>query len=69
VHGQCDGVRDGITGIIAKDNTPNGLAVAIVEMLSDKGRYEQMRQKAYTWSKEINFNKSYQELKAILKIC
>jgi len=62
-----DGLRDSVqhekTGLICKKNTPKHLAKKIVEALSDKERYEKMRQNAWMWSKEINFDKSYEDFK------
>jgi len=69
VDGLRDSVRDGATGILAKTNTPAGLAEAVVSIFSDTERYDRMRKQGFEWSKEITFEKSYRDfLEAIRKI-
>jgi glycosyltransferase involved in cell wall biosynthesis len=62
VDGLRDSVRDGKTGLVAKKNSPTGLAQAIVELLEDNDRYERLRQAAWDWSKSITFDRSYRDL-------
>jgi glycosyltransferase involved in cell wall biosynthesis len=67
VDGLRDSVKDGNTGIIAKENTPEGLAKALVSLLGDSPtRYSQIREAAWEWSKTITFNQAYKDfMKAI----
>ncbi|MFH1046892.1 MAG: glycosyltransferase family 4 protein [Patescibacteria group bacterium] len=66
-----DGLRDSVwhdeTGLVAKRNTPAELAQAIVDLLSNHDHYDRLRQAAYKWSQEINFDRSYQDLIAAIK--
>jgi glycosyltransferase involved in cell wall biosynthesis len=61
VDGLRDSVKDNETGLITPQNSPAALADTIVSMLSDHERYERMRRRAWEWSKEINFERSYQD--------
>ncbi len=66
VDGLRDSVRDGVTGRIAKQNTPTGLAKVIVEMLKNKSQYERLQWNAWSWSKEINFDRSYKDFSEVI---
>lgn len=69
VDGLRDSVQDGETGILTKKNTPSGLSSAIIGLFSDMDRYDKMRKCGFEWSKEITFEKSYQDfLEAIRTI-
>lgn len=68
VDGLRDSVRDGETGVVAKRNTPAGLADAIVELLGDAERYETMRKKGWEWSCELTFERGYEGFMKCLKI-
>ncbi|HBU07230.1 MAG TPA: hypothetical protein DEB09_04060 [Candidatus Magasanikbacteria bacterium] len=61
VDGLRDAVKNHETGIICERNTPENLAKNIVELLEDKIEYEKLRMSAWEWSKEINFENSYQD--------
>ena len=67
----ADGLRDSVrheqTGLVAKPN-PQALAGAIVRMLSDQGFYQQLRTRAWQWSKHITFDQSYQDFKQALGV-
>ena len=66
VDGLRDSVRDGETGIITAGNTPQALAQSIERLLSDAALYEKLRENAWQWSKEITFDKSYQQFLEII---
>lgn len=68
VDGLRDSVRDGETGIIAKRNTPEGLADAVVELLGDKPQYEAIRKNGWEWSKGLTFERGYKGFMKCLKI-
>lgn len=64
VDGLRDSTRNRETGLICEENTPECLARKIVEMAGicqNKENYDNMRQRAWQWSKEINFDKCYQD--------
>ncbi|MBC7942948.1 glycosyltransferase family 4 protein [Candidatus Saccharibacteria bacterium] len=67
-----DGLRDSVqhdkTGVICRYNTPADLAKNIVELLSDKARYQTLQNNAWLWSKAINFETGYQQFKEEIKI-
>ncbi|HPN54303.1 MAG TPA: glycosyltransferase family 4 protein [Candidatus Moranbacteria bacterium] len=66
VDGLRDSVRNGETGIICEKNNPENLSQKIVKILEDKVEYERLGQNAWNWSKEITFEKSYEDFKKIL---
>lgn len=58
-----DGLRDSVradTGIVTADN-PSALADGIVTLLQKDDVYETLRRNAWQWSKQITFNKSYED--------
>jgi glycosyltransferase involved in cell wall biosynthesis len=59
IDGLRDSVRHNETGIIARENTPEGLAEGIVSLLRDSEKYARMRNNAWRWSQEFDFEKSY----------
>lgn len=62
VSGLRDSVRHDRTGVVTRQ-TPAALATGVVDLLSDPAKYERMRQSAWQWSREITFDKSYDDLK------
>jgi glycosyltransferase involved in cell wall biosynthesis len=60
-----DGLRDSVknleTGYIAEENTPEGMAAAIVKGLQKPKEYERIRQKAWIWSNSFSLKRCYQE--------
>jgi len=59
VDGLRDSVKDLETGLISNENTPYGLAQAIVSALCDPQEYERLRKNAWLWSRELTLEKSY----------
>ncbi len=55
VAGYRDSIEDGKTGVLAKENTPEGLARTVIEVLADKESYEKMRQLAWQKAKERTY--------------
>lgn len=64
--GLRDSVKNGETGIVCQKNTPKEMAQNLVKLLQNKSEYERLRQNAWEWSKEINFEKSYADFKKSL---
>lgn len=67
VDGLRDSVKDGQTGFVT-NTEPRSLAIAIIDMLSNDAKYQQLRHQAWEWSKEINFDNSYRDFKKALDI-
>ncbi|HYH75854.1 MAG TPA: glycosyltransferase family 4 protein [Candidatus Saccharimonadales bacterium] len=66
VDGLRDSVKDRETGIITNTN-PQKLAEGVVSLLQDQDAYEELRTQAWHWSKQITFDKGYQQFNAILE--
>ena len=66
VDGLRDSVRDGETGLVAKENTPEGLAAAVGELLADSVRYGEFQKRGWEWSGRVTFERGYQELKDVI---
>lgn len=56
--GLIDSVRDGVTGIICKQNTPQHLAKEVTNLLKDAPKYKGLSDNAVKWSKEFTWKKS-----------
>ena len=71
VDGLRDSVKNNVTGIVCQQNTPENLATNIVNLLdnNNKERYNKLRKEAWEWSKQFNYNNSYEQfIKIINKI-
>lgn len=67
VRGLRDSVRHEETGIVT-DESPEALARGIIRLLADPEQYAKMQHNAWRWSKEITFEKSYQDFKRVTGI-
>ena len=56
--GLIDSVKDDITGIICKQNTPEQLAKEVTNLLEDSPKYNKLSDNAVKWSKEFTWDKS-----------
>ena len=65
-NGLRDSVKNKVTGLIARQNTPEGLVIAIIDMLKGQAEYARLRENVWKWSKEITFEKSYKEFAEII---
>ncbi len=67
----ADGIRDSIqngeTGIISRENNPESLSDSVMDIFKDKNRYEKIRETAWRKSKEINFERSYNDFIKIIE--
>lgn len=61
VDGLRDSVKDRETGLISADNTPQGLAEAIVEGLRKPEEYARLRKNAWLWSQSLTLEGCYRE--------
>jgi glycosyltransferase involved in cell wall biosynthesis len=68
VDGLRDSVKQGLTGAICHKNTPTDLARNIVAVLSDDSRYKVLQHNAWQWSKDINFETSYQQFSKEIRL-
>lgn len=72
VDGLRDSVRNGETGIVCRENSPEGLAVGLHEMLkvriNQEHLYKTYGRAAHAWSKEITFDQSYTDFCRALKL-
>lgn len=66
VDGLRDSVRDGTTGYVCQTN-PAALAKGIAALLNDPQKYDRIRRMAWQWSKEITFDRSYNDFKQALE--
>lgn len=67
VDGLRDSVRHGQTGLVTPTD-PQALADGILALLTNEDRYRRMQQAAWQWSKELTFDRSYDEFKKILEM-
>jgi len=69
VPGLCDSTKDGATGLICAENTPEDLAGNVTKLLKDKKLYEKLQDNALIWSKKFTWRKATREsLELIEKI-
>jgi glycosyltransferase involved in cell wall biosynthesis len=68
VDGLRDSVKNKKTGIVCQQNTPEDLAENMLKLLEDKEKYEKLRLNAWEWSKEINFENSYNNFIKAIKL-
>lgn len=66
VDGLRDSVRDGVTGLVCREDTPEGLARSICEIFLDGEKYEEYRKAAYEWSKTITFERAFNDFLKII---
>ncbi len=67
VDGLRDSVKNEVTGLVTPCS-PQDLADGIVRLLKDEVLYGQCRQAAWEWSKELNFENSYNDFCKALNI-
>lgn len=67
VDGLRDSVKQDQTGLICEENNPNNMAKQFVRLLQDQDKYRGIQQKAWEWSRDINFNNCYQDFINIIQ--
>jgi glycosyltransferase involved in cell wall biosynthesis len=67
VDGLRDSVKDGISGLICRENSPAGMARMIASALRDAEEYRRLRRNAWELSKEYTIERCYAVFAAILK--
>jgi len=68
VDGLRDSVKNNETGLICQKNTPENLAENVINLLSNQDKYDKLRLNAWRWSKEINFERSYDKFVKFIKL-
>jgi glycosyltransferase involved in cell wall biosynthesis len=66
VDGLRDSVKHTVTGIVCKKN-PSSLAEGIVNIIQSPKNYERMQKEGWEWSKQLTFDKSYENFKECLE--
>jgi glycosyltransferase involved in cell wall biosynthesis len=66
VDGLRDSVRNNETGVITY-TTPADLAAGVVTLLRKPRAYESLRKAAWRWSKQMTFDRSYQDFKQAME--
>ncbi|MBF0457122.1 MAG: glycosyltransferase family 4 protein [Nitrospirae bacterium] len=69
VDGLKDSVIDKETGLICKKNSPSEMAEKMSELLINREIYYKFRHNAWQWSKEINFDRCYNDFKQTIENC
>ncbi len=59
-QGLIDSIKDGLSGIICRENTPQMLAQQIHDLVTDKNRFAFLAKGALAWSKNFTWEKSRQ---------
>jgi len=67
VDGLRDSIRNNETGFLAQKNTPESLAKAIIGLFNNEEQYAKIRNNAWVWSKEFNFDRTYQEFLSLIQ--
>lgn len=65
VDGLKDSVKDQETGIICKKNSSQDLSQELIALLCGE-KYEELRRRAWMWSKEKTFDQCYHDFKEVL---
>lgn len=67
VDGLRDSIKSGETGMVTSKNTPLGLAAGIIALLESPTEYAKIKNNAWRWSQEFNFEKSYQGFFSVIR--
>lgn len=61
VPGLRDSIKEGRTGLLTQENTPEFLAKGVVRLLKDKELYKKLQNNALAWSKKFTWEKTAKE--------
>jgi len=67
VSGLKDVVKNGITGIVIADNSPQGMARAAVQLIGDTKRYRLYKKNGFTWAHSLQWESAINQSLHILK--
>lgn len=66
VHGLRDSVQDGKTGLLTKENTPEGLARIAIELLNDRERLSRLSHEALESSRSFDWDNTADAFEKII---
>lgn len=58
VAGSVDSVKDGHSGILCQENTPENMAEIVIKILDNEDMYQSLQKGAVSWSKNFSWEKS-----------
>jgi len=67
VAGLCDSVRNGETGLLARDGDVEGLADALIKVLEDEGLRLRLSRNALEYAKGFSWERTAREFMKVLK--
>jgi glycosyltransferase involved in cell wall biosynthesis len=67
IHGLKDSVRDGHTGVLVKEKTPQSLARFAISLLQDRDTLSKLSFNALTFSKEFSWDNTADEFDRIIQ--
>lgn len=66
IDGLRDSVKNNISGVVCKQNTPQEVAKNIIKLYKNKNLYKRLQKNALNRSRRFTIEKSYQQFKKIL---
>jgi glycosyltransferase involved in cell wall biosynthesis len=67
VAGLRDSVKDGFTGVVTKENTPQSMASAAINLLQDKEKLQSLSANALRYAKTFSWDKSAHAIEEIIR--
>lgn len=64
--GLVDSVKDGVSGVFTKENTPEQMAQEISSLLSNKRKYHELTLSAKNWAKNFSWSRSKEKSLALI---
>ena len=59
--GLVDAVKDGVSGVIVRENNPEEMAKVVIDLLKDKGRREELERGAKKWAGQFSWERAGKE--------
>ena len=67
VPGLRDSIKDQVTGVLTKDNTPRGLADSAINLLKQSEILNKLSLNALNFSKQFNWKKTTQAFEKVIQ--
>ncbi|QQG43506.1 MAG: glycosyltransferase family 4 protein [Candidatus Daviesbacteria bacterium] len=67
--GLIDSVKDGISGILCQENSPQDLAANVMSLLQDQTLYEKLKKGAIFWSRQFSWENSRKQSNELIIKC
>lgn len=67
VSGLKDSVKNGKTGVVINNNTPQEMAKEAISLIKDKKRYETLQKNGLLWAKSLTWEKATKQSLALLE--